>query len=151
MMEVTASAVVPAPPERVWELLSDTSRYAEWVAGTDEVTRTDGPSQQGSTYDEVNPILGPWKAKSHWTVVEHEPPRRQVHEGSGIPLSSEFHVIMEVAPQAGASEVTMTLRGKPALGPVGAVFARLMQGQVDRDNRRTVESFAALAARELQD
>jgi carbon monoxide dehydrogenase subunit G len=150
MMEVTASAVVPAPPERVWELLSDTSRYAEWVAGTDAVTRTDGPSRQGSTYEEVNPILGPWKAKSHWTVVEYDPPRRQVHEGSGIPLSSEFHVTMEVTPQEGASEVTMTLRGKPALGPVGAVFARLMQGQVARDNRKSVESLAALAARELQ-
>jgi hypothetical protein len=43
----------------------------------------------------------------------------------------------------------MTLRGEPALGPIGAVFARFMQGQVDRDNRRTVEAFAELATREL--
>ena len=62
MMEVTAYAVVPAPPDRVWELVCDTSRYAEWVEGTDEVTRTDGPAAPESTYDEVNPILGPWKA-----------------------------------------------------------------------------------------
>lgn len=149
MLHVTASAVVPASPERVFELLSDTARYSEWVTGTDSVTRTDGPAAEGSTYDEVNPILGPWKASTTWRVVEHEPPRRSVHTTGDIPLSSRFDVVMEVAPEGDASEVTMTLRGEPALGPIGAVFARLMQGQVDRDNRRSVEAFAELAAREL--
>jgi hypothetical protein len=43
----------------------------------------------------------------------------------------------------------MTLRGEPALGPIGGLFARVMQGQVDRDNRRSVEAFAELATREL--
>ena len=58
-------------------------------------------------------------------------------------------MVMEVAPEGGASEVTITLRGEPAYGPVGAVFARLMKGQVDRDNRSSVEAFAELATREL--
>jgi carbon monoxide dehydrogenase subunit G len=150
MLEVTASAVVPASAESVFSLLCDTARYPEWVAGTDAVTRTDGPAREGSTYDEVNPILGPWKASTHWRVVDHEPPRRSVHSTGDIPLSSHFEVVMEVAHEGDAtSEVTVTLRGEPSLGPVGAVFARLMQGQVDRDNRRSVEAFAELATREL--
>jgi len=149
MLEVTASAVVPASAERVFELLCDTERYPEWVTGTNAVTRTDGPAVEGSTYDEVNPILGPWKASTHWTVVEHTPPRRSVHTTDDIPLSSRFDVVMEVASEDDASEVTMTLRGEPAYGPIGAVFARVMQGQVERDNRRSVEAFAELAAREL--
>jgi carbon monoxide dehydrogenase subunit G len=149
MLHVTASAVVPASQEQVFELLSDTARYSEWVTGTNAVTRTDGPAREGSTYDEVNPILGPWKASTTWRVVEHEPPRRSVHTTGDIPLSSRFDVVMEVAPEGDASEVTMTLRGEPALGPIGAVFARFMQGQVDRDNRRSVEAFAELATREL--
>jgi len=149
MLHVTASAVVPASQERVFELLSDTARYSEWVTGTNAVTRTDGPAREGSTYDEVNPILGPWKASTTWRVVEHEPPRRSVHTTGDIPLSSRFDVVMEVAPEGDASEVTLTLRGEPAAGPIGAVFARLMQGQVDRDNRRSVEAFAELATREL--
>jgi carbon monoxide dehydrogenase subunit G len=148
-LEVTASAIVPAPPADVFTLLSDTARYSEWVTGTDAVTRTDGPASEGSTYDEVNPILGPWKASTHWRVVEHEPPRRSVHTTRDIPLSSHFEVVMEVAPEGDASRVTQTLRGEPALGPIGAVFARLMKGQVDRDNRRSVEDFAELATREL--
>jgi carbon monoxide dehydrogenase subunit G len=148
-LEVTASAIVAASPEDVFALLSDTARYSEWVTGTDAVTRTDGPAVEGSTYDEINPVLGPWKAKTHWRVVEHEAPRRTRHETGDIPLSSHFQVVMEVTPEGDASRVTLTLRGEPALGPVGAVFARLMQGQVERDNRRSVEAFAELATREL--
>jgi len=74
----------------MWELLCDTSRFAEWVAATAAVTRTDGPASHGSTYAEVNPILGPWKAKTSWTVVEFDPPRRQVHRTEDIPIASEF-------------------------------------------------------------
>jgi len=149
MLHVTASAVVPASQQRVFELLCDTARYPEWVTGTIAVTRTDGPAREGSTYDEVNPILGPWKASTTWRVIEHEPPRRSVHTTGDIPLSSRFDVVMEVAPEGEVSEVTVTLRGEPALGPVGATFARLMQGQVARDNRHSVEAFAELATREL--
>jgi carbon monoxide dehydrogenase subunit G len=148
-LEVTASAMVPASPEQVFGLISETARYSEWVTGTDAVTRTDGPASEGSTYDEVNPILGPWKAKTHWRVVEHEAPRRSRHETGDIPLSSHFQVVMEVASEGDGSRVTITLRGEPSMGPVGAVFARLMQGQVDRDNRSSVEAFAELATREL--
>jgi uncharacterized protein YndB with AHSA1/START domain len=149
MLEVTASAVVPAPPHRVFELLSDTARYPEWVTGTNAVTRTDGSASEGSTYDEVNPILGPWKASTHWRVVDYEPPRRQRHVRGDIPLSSRFEVVMEAAPEGDGSRVTITLRGQPTFGPLGAAFARLMQGQVDRDNRSSVEAFAELATREL--
>jgi carbon monoxide dehydrogenase subunit G len=148
-LEVTASTVVPAAPEEVFTLLCDTRRYPEWVTGTDAVTRTDGPAAEGSTYDEVNGILGPWKAKTKWRVVEHEPTRRSWHSTGDIPLSSQFDVVMEVAPEGDASRVAITLRGEPAYGAFGAAFARLMQGQVDRDNRRSVEAFAELATREL--
>jgi carbon monoxide dehydrogenase subunit G len=149
MLQVTASAVVPASQERVFELLCDTARYPEWVTGTNAVTRTDGPAREGSTYEEVNPILGPWKANTTWRVIEHEPPRRSVHTTGDIPLSSRFDVVMEVAAEGEVSEVTMTLRGEPAFGPIGSLFARFMQGQVDRDNHRSVEAFAELATREL--
>jgi|SRR5215213_632434 len=147
--EVTASAIIPASPDQVFGLISDTARYSEWVTGTDAVTRTDGPAREGSTYDEVNPILGPWKANTHWRVVEHEAPRRSRHETGDIPLSSHFEVVMEVAPEGDGSRVSQTLRGTPSLGPVGAAFAALMKGQVDRDNRRSMEAFAELATREL--
>ena len=148
-LDVSSSETVPAPPERVWELLCDTARYAEWVAGTEAVTRTDGPAAPGSTYDEVNPMVGPWKSKTRWTVEEFDPPRRQVHRGEGIPTASEFRVIMEVAPAGEGSEVTITLRGTSSMGPLGALMTSVMRGQVERDNRKSVQNLARLATREL--
>jgi hypothetical protein len=56
---------------------------------------------------------------------------------------------MEVAPEGDPSRVAITLRREPTMGPIGSVFTRLVRGQVDRDNRRSVEAFAELATREL--
>jgi carbon monoxide dehydrogenase subunit G len=145
-LEVTATVPVAAPPERTWELLCDTARYPDWVDGTDEVTRTDGPASPGSTYDEVNPVLGPWKAKTRWTVTEFEAPRRQVHRGEGIPMAKSFEVVMEVSPVAEASELTLKLRGETSFGPLGAAFAAVQKGRLEKANRKSAENLALLAA-----
>lgn len=148
-IEVTASAVIAAPLERLWELVSDTGRYAEWVAGTAAVSRTDGPAREGSTYDEINPIVGPWRAKTRWTVVEFDPPRRQVHRTENIPFSSEFLVIIELAPSGDGSQVTFTLQAKSSVGVLGASILSVLKSQTRKDNERTVRNLAELAAREL--
>src|SRR5688500_4093761 len=119
MLKVCASELVPLPPDEVWELLSDTTRYPAWVEGTAEVTRTEGPAREGSTYDEVNPIAGPWKARTSWRVTEFTPPRRQVHRSTDVPFTSSFDVIMEVEPEGEGTLVTLTLQGTPSSGPVG--------------------------------
>ena len=147
-VEVSASGPVVAPAAEVWELLCDTSLYAKWVAGTDAVTRTDGPARPGSTYDEINPILGPWKGRSHWTVTSFDPPNRQAHRGEGIaPTVKWLEIEMAVTPAGeDVSEVTLTLSGESALGPLGALMLTALKGQVERDNRRSVENLAKLVS-----
>ena len=149
-MEVSGYAVVPAPLDKVWELVCDTSRYAEWVEGTDAVTRTDGTAALGSTYDEVNPILGPWKAKTHWTVTEFEAPRRMVHRGTGLPLSEEFDVIFELAPEGTPRGSRRPCAASRPWDSSARCSSACMEGQVARDNQKSVDNLAALAARELQ-
>jgi uncharacterized protein YndB with AHSA1/START domain len=56
---ITASSVIPAPPERAWEIACDTSRYPEWVENTLRIIRTDGPARPGATYEELSRIAGP--------------------------------------------------------------------------------------------
>ena len=146
-IDVTASAVVAVAPERLWELVSDTSRYGEWVAGTAAVLRTDGPAREGSTYDEVNPIVGPWRAKTRWTVIEFDRPRRQVHRSEDVPFASEFLVIIGIAPSDDGSEATFTLRAKPSLGMLGASILGVIKSKTRKDNERTVRNLAELAAR----
>ena len=144
-IEVTASTRVAATPERVWGLVCDTSRYAEWVAATAAVSRTDGPASKGSTYDEVNPIVGPGRANTHWAVVEFDPPHRQVHRSEDVPFAGEWLVITEIAPSGDGSEVTSTLRAQPALGVLGASILRLLKSQTRKGNKRTVRTLAELA------
>jgi len=146
---VSASAEVAAPPEQLWDLVSDTDRYAEWVVGTAAVSRSAGQAHLGTAYEEINPIAGPWRARTEWTVIEFDPPHRQVHRSADIPIASEFLVVMEVAPAAAGSEITVTLQARSSLGPLGAILCRVLERQTRRNNERTLRNLAELAAREL--
>jgi hypothetical protein len=140
-IEVTASAVIATPAAQLWELVSDTSRNAEWVEGAAAVTRTDGPARQGSTYDEINPIMGPFRAKTRWTVIEFDPPRRQVHRSEDVPFASETLMILDLTPSGDGSEVTVTLRAS------GNRVLRVLKSQMRKDNEHSLRNLAELAAR----
>lgn len=140
----TSSVTVEAPVERVWELMCDTSRYADWGPMTPEISRTDGPAQMGSTYEERVPVIGPWKAVLRWRVTEFEPPRRQVHTGH-IWYVRELVSEMECCPADDGTTFTMTLRTKPRLGPLGSLLERALAGSVERQWDRTAENFKELA------
>src|SRR3954454_11267632 len=115
MAEATfqAQARSEVPPEQAWAVVCETARYAEWVAGTEAVARTAGPARLGSSYAEVNPMLGPWKARTTWTVVEFGAPRRQVHRTVDIPLVRELLVTMQAADAPGGCELAITLSARP--------------------------------------
>jgi uncharacterized protein YndB with AHSA1/START domain len=147
---IVASTTVPAPPEKVFELISDTTRYAEWAENTLEVVRTDGPARPGSTYDERNVVFGPVKSSSRWTVVEHDPPRRSVHRGEGIALAKSASIEFELAPAGDSTELTLTFRYEPAFGPIGAAIDTLVaRRSLEASIRRSLANLAAIAEREV--
>lgn len=147
---IVTSVSVPLGREEAFALLCDTSRYAEWVEDTLEVTRTDGPAEQGSTYDEVNRMAGPIKGRSRWRVTEHEPPIRSLHEGEGLPLAARMSVEFEArAVSDDSTEVVFTFRYVPALGPLGAVLAKAgLHRQVSAGFSKTAQSFRRVAEAE---
>jgi uncharacterized protein YndB with AHSA1/START domain len=147
-IEITASAITAAPPAKLWELVCDTSRNPEWVEATAAVPRTDGPARLGSTYDEINPIMGPWRARTRWTVIEFDPPHHQVHRSEDVPFASESLVIIDLAPSGDGSQVTVTLRQRPSLGPLGISVLELLKSKNGKGNERSVRKLAELAARE---
>ena len=111
------------------------------VAATAAVTRSDGPASQGSTYDEINPIMGPFRAKTRWTVIEFDPPRRQVHRSEDVPFASETLMILDLTPSGDGSEVTVTLRAS------GNRVLRVLKSQMRKDNEHSLRNLAELAAR----
>ena len=148
-MDLRATETIAAPVADVWRIASDTARYPEWIAGTLEVTRTDGPARLGSTYAEVNRVAGPIKGTSHWTVIEYDAPRRQVHRDASIPFARYFDAIIETA-EAGAGRTSFTLgiRGESRLGPIGALVMRLLSGSLGKANRQNAARFRQLVERE---
>jgi carbon monoxide dehydrogenase subunit G len=145
-----ATVVVPAPPEAVWELVSDPDRFAEWAELTEEVTSADRPLQLGSTYEERNVVLGPIKGTSRWTVVQHEAPRRQTHRGEGIALAASLDFFLELEPAERATQLTVGLRYRPGLGGLGALIDRVhLRRAIQAAMERSAANVAAIAEREL--
>jgi hypothetical protein len=89
--------------------------------------------------------VGPWRAKTRWTVIEFDPPHRQVHRSEDIPFASEFLVIIGLVPSGDGSEIAITLRANPSSGVLGASVLRILKSQTRKDNERTVRKLAELA------
>lgn len=126
---VTVSRVIPAPQDEIWRVLDDTSRYAEWVPQTLEVTRNDGEAVVGATYDERNKVFGPIKGDSRWRVVERDEGRYSLHEGEGLPLVKNVSIEFRTQAAGESTEVSSTLRYDTTLGPVGALLDKAAHGQ----------------------
>jgi uncharacterized protein YndB with AHSA1/START domain len=145
---IVASVDIAAPEDRVWEIASDTHRYAEWVESTLEVLHSDGPASPGSTYDELTRVGGPWKTATHWRVTEFDAPTRQVHAGKGLITARGMGLVMETAPAGGSTRFTMTLRYTPRFGRLGAALDRLVAGSVTRAQQRSAQTFAEIVEHE---
>jgi Polyketide cyclase / dehydrase and lipid transport len=137
---ITASAIIPAPPDRVWQVACDTSRYPEWVENTLRMTRTDRPTRPGATYEELSRIAGPWKSVTRWRVTEFDPPRRQVQQGEGVSTAKNMAVIIELSPPdrtpiSPSPSPTRRGSGRPARSSTGPSEGPLLVPSSDRHER----------------
>jgi carbon monoxide dehydrogenase subunit G len=140
--------VIPAPADRIWEVVDDTSRYAEWVPQTLEVTRNDGEAVVGATYDERNKVVGPIKGSSRWRVIERDPGRYSRHEGEGLPLLTNVSIEFRTEAAGESTEVTSTLRYDPTLGPLGALIDKAAHGQTVAAQEQALQNLEQLVTRQ---
>jgi uncharacterized protein YndB with AHSA1/START domain len=134
---------VAAPPQRVFAVLADPYRYAEWVVGTHQVRHADGHwPEVGAAFGYtagLPPLLG---LKDRTVVVESEPPTRLVLQIQARPLPSA-RVCFELRARGDGTDVTMVEDvAHPVLnvlaGPVGHAVVRLR-------NRETLRRLRSLA------
>ena len=124
-MEQSASIDVDAPIERVWEVLADVERWAEWTSTVTSVARLDdGPLQIGSRARIEQPKIPP----TEYEVTEVEPGRSftWVARGPGVRTTAR-HVLEELPGER--TKVTLAVEQG---GPVGKVMGRFYRGLTDK-------------------
>ncbi|MBB4661698.1 SRPBCC family protein [Conexibacter arvalis] len=145
MTVVRSGIEIAASPERVWEVVMDPRRLADWV--TIHRSLGDAPArlQRGSTFEQVLTLRG---AHLHveWTIVEIDPPRRAVWHGRG-PVHSHASIVYELEERDGgaATRFDYVNEFKAPGGPLGAVAGRVLVGGLsEREAQRSLERLKAL-------
>lgn len=67
--------LIPAPPERVFEVLSDPASYGEWVVGSQEIRGADPNFPAAGSRFQHRVGFGPVTVADHTEVLEVDPPR----------------------------------------------------------------------------
>jgi uncharacterized protein YndB with AHSA1/START domain len=136
MPEVSRSIELSAPPERVWSVLGDLSRYGEW--NEVHVEFPDGVPElaQGSKFREKVTIMG-MPGEAMWTILEFEPGARLVLDGDG-PMGIKLAMTLEVTEENGGTRVTMgsAFNGPPLAGPMGDAVGKAAGQACDQSLER---------------
>jgi hypothetical protein len=118
-----ASARIDAPPQAVWDLYADVERSVEWVPFAEEILYVSGPAGLGQVYRERT-RLGGISDIAEWTVIEWDPPRRQVQRSNGKGMGSRL--VIAVEPSDGGSVVHQeVILDSRMPGPIGWLHERV--------------------------
>jgi hypothetical protein len=133
----------------VWEVISATNRYAEWVPTVLEVTDHHGTAEVGRTYRERNKSLGPLTARSTWTVREIRPFERRVDTGVGFAPLRDLTNVFEFAPVTltdgnEGTAMTYAVRYRIGLGALGPLLHRIVAPGLQADMRTSMANLADL-------
>ncbi len=137
MAKLELSRDLSLSPEDAWEHVSDLSSLGDWLA-MHEGWRSDLPSELavGTTIVGVAGAKG-MRNRVTWTIREFDPPRLIGITGDGVG-GTKYALKMSVKPtEEGCSfTVKLDLGGAPLFGPIGAVAARAVKGDIDRSIKK---------------
>jgi uncharacterized protein YndB with AHSA1/START domain len=144
MSTVTATILIAAPPTEVWKTVMDPQRLGEWVTIHRGLRHADdGPPRVGFEMHQRVHLRGV-SLDVHWRLVECEPNRHAVWEGSG-PARSRARTEYTLEDHDGGTLFDYRNEFHAPLGPVGALASRaLVGGMPEREATRTLERLRSL-------
>lgn len=131
MTSYTTSTVIDAPPETVWQVVSDVESMPEWTTSMTSVRIVEGPDPLGLG-SEVR-VEQPGLPLAMWMVDEWDPPRKFGWTSAvpGVRTQAE-HVVEPV--DDGRTRVTLSITQVGALsGVVGPFLAQRIRALVDAE------------------
>ena len=131
MTEVVASIEIAAPPERVWALVMDPERLADWVTIHRGMHDHDsGTPREGYAMEQTLHLRGV-SFKVHWELVACKEARHAEWHGRG-PARSHAETEYKLTPTDGGTRFDYRNEFKAPLGPLGAVASRAIVGGLPR-------------------
>jgi uncharacterized protein YndB with AHSA1/START domain len=144
MTRVHCTIEIDAPPARVWEVVMDPRRLADWVTIHRRLGEVPAELKRGSRFEQTLNLRG---AHLHvtWTVVDLERPRRAEWEGQG-PAHSRATIVYELRPDGESRTIfEYTNEFRPPGGALGAVAGRVLVGGLSqREAQRSLQRLKAL-------
>ena len=143
-MDIHVSVVLPASPDRVWELVRDIATHVDWMHDAYSITFTGHQTEGvGTTFDCVTKI-GPLRTNDRMEITSWAPGEEMGVRHSGV-VTGEGRFTLRPAGDPVGSETTFAWSEQLALpwffgGRVGEVFARPILRAVWRRNLRLLRA-----------
>ena len=123
MHRLGASIRIDGPPQAVWDLYADVERSVEWVPFAEEILYVSGPAGLGQVYRERT-RLGGISDVAEWTVIEWDPPRRQVQRSTGKGMDSRLVIAVEPSGTGSIARQEVILESRAPV-PIGWLHERI--------------------------
>ncbi len=144
-MKLEREIEIDAPPERVYEILTDPDCLGEWVTIQEELEEAPKGRdlEAGDTLRQRMKVAGQ-RFRLSWTVVDANRPSRVEWEGSG-PMGSKAHAVYELDDN-GNGGTHFSYMNEYALpgGAVGRIAGRAIVKASGREADKTLERLKKL-------
>lgn len=143
MGQVTATAELPAAPQKVWDKFSNPNNFENWLT-IHSKWKGEVPAQfsKGVQAPQVVTMLGMPNTIA-WTVDEFDAPNRLVISGVGMAgVKSTFTLSVEPDGEGSKATIVAGFEGQMIVGAMGKAVEKDAKKQLDA----SLEKFAALVS-----
>ncbi|WP_306324463.1 SRPBCC family protein [Streptomyces venezuelae] len=131
--------LIHAAPNRVWDVLSDASRYADWVVGTSDSHAARGRWPELDSALEYTVRIGPWSVSGTTVVRRVDAPRELELEVDSGPVGTA-RVAIDVRPWGAESLVIVDEH--PLRGVGGALHNAALDALIQLRHRDMLRRLA---------
>lgn len=143
MATVNATTTVPASPEKTFSVLTDPTRFEEWLSIHDGWTTAPPTSVAvGTTFEERVSLMG-MVNKIGWTVEELTDGSSLRMTGTGMAgVKADFTLAVAPSPEGSTVSIDAEFTGAMLVGPLAAAVAKDIKQHLDG----SLQTFSTLVA-----
>jgi uncharacterized protein YndB with AHSA1/START domain len=144
MASVQTSIDIDAPPQRVWDVVTDLERLGEWVSIHRDFPE-DPPAEvnKDTSFHQTLAVAGtPFSVE--WTATEVDSPQKLSWKGTG-PAGTSARTTYSLAAENGGTRFSYENEFELPGGQVGEAAAGVVAGQAEREANDSLARLKAIA------